>query len=110
MQGVDDLLCPAHGKGGNDNFAVSSQSFPHQLPDFVVGVRFGGVLPTSVSALYLQVIHRIDRLGISQNIVMPPTHIPTKEITELVPVLLNVQNHLGRSQNVPGILESDSHS
>ena len=97
MERIDDLLRPPNGKGGNDHLAAALQSLAHELAHLSIGVGPGRMLPRSVSAFHLQIIHICDRLGIAQNIIISSSNITAEKVTVLPPIFRNIQHDLSRT-------------
>ena len=107
VQGIDDLLRAADGEGRDDDLAFALEGFAHHLAHLGVGVGFWRMLARAVGALDLQVIHVLHRLRVAQDVVVAPPDVAAEEVAELAPVLADIQNHLRRPQDVPGVAEGD---
>ena len=99
---IDDQ--PIVGKRRTTGF----ERLKHQRGHVVIGIPFGGMLARTIRAFYLQVVHLVHRLRISQDVVSSSAHITAKEVTELVSVFPHIQNNLGRAEDMPGITKSYS--
>src|SRR2546422_11437545 len=65
------------------------------------------MLPPAISALDLEVIHVLDDLRVAQNIIVSATDIATEQVAEFAAAFLNVQDGLGRAEDVASISKGD---
>src|SRR5690348_11962914 len=106
MKGINNLLRTPDGERWNDHFATGFERLKHQRCHVVIGIPFGSMFARTIRAFYLQVIHLVHRLRISEDVVSSSAHITAKEVTELASVFSHIQNDLRRAEDMPGITKS----
>src|SRR5258708_36018805 len=62
----------------------------------------------AVGAFDWQIVQVLDRLRIAQDIVAAAPGGPAEEVAEFSLALADIEHHLGRAEDVPGIAEGDS--
>src|SRR5258708_730633 len=73
------------------------------MPQALVRVGGAGVEAPAVGTLHLQIVHLLDRLWITQDVVVTPPDISAEKVAVFAPIFVNVEHHLRRAQDVPGI-------
>src|ERR1035437_545646 len=106
MEGIDDLLRPPDRERRDNDLALALQGYANHPAHLGVRTSFRRVLPCAVRALHLEVIHILHRLRIAQDVVITAPNIAAEQKTELAPVLADIEDHLGRPQDMARVAES----
>src|SRR5690349_19557837 len=107
MQRINNLLGAAYRKGRDDDPALLFERLANHPGNLVAGMGLGRVVTAAVGAFDLQVIHSLDGGGVPENVVVAAPDIAAEKKPELAPILANIEDHLGRAQDMAGIPELD---
>jgi len=83
------------------------QRFGDEAANGFVGVGAHGVFASAVGGFDLQIIHVFGRLRVAENFVVAAAHVAAEQVPEFPAAFTHVQDHLRRTENVPGIAERD---
>ena len=106
MQVIDDLLSATHGEGRDDDLAILVVGFRDHPTQNLPGLFRRLVLTVAVSALGDQIIDAFHRFGIAQDGQVFAPDVAGEHEPEFAPILLDVENDEGGSQNVAGVVEA----
>ena len=110
VQHIDNLLRASDGERRDDDRALLVQGLQHGLANDLVGVGARGVFASAVGGFNLQIIHVFDRHRIAENFIIAAAHVAAEQVPEFPIAFAHVQNHLRRTENMPGIAERDGHA
>jgi len=94
----------------DDDFAILFQRVGHKLQMVSSAISAQRVFASTVSGFDLQIIHIFRWRGIAKNFVVAAANITAEEPAKFLPVLVKIQNHLRRTENVSGIAKRHSHA
>src|SRR5208283_3307460 len=110
VQHINNLLRAPDGKGRDDDPALLIERVADEPADSRVGVGADGVFAPAVGGFDLQVIHVFNGHRVAENFIAAAAHVATEEPAEFPALFLKIQNDLRRTENVPGVAESDVHA
>src|SRR5687767_8379444 len=109
MEGVNDLLRAPHRERGNDHLPLPLDGFENESADLRPGIDSLAMVPSAIGAFHLKDIHVLHGLRITQNIIIAAAYVPAKKIANLPASFANIEHHLRRTQNMPGIVKGHRH-
>ena len=107
VEHINELLSPLDREGRDDDLAFLFESAVQNVAEKIV--RLGGefVLPVSVSALHEEDIDILGHRWIPEKLIVAASHIAGKEEALATAVLHDVEDNLGRAENVSGVDEGE---
>lgn len=107
VENVDELLCPLDRECWDDHLPVFLECPDEDVAQQVICLRWQFVFAIAVGAFHDEIVDVIGDNGITKKFVVASTDIAGEEEALLFPVFNNIENYLGRSEDVTGVDECE---